>query len=61
MSALRECPGIECWQRLLEDQATPEQRDRCESHLEWCPSCQVRIDGIEQSSEALRRIGPRNR
>src|SRR5262249_60102577 len=34
----------------------PEQRARCERHLEACPACQARLDRIGQGTDALRTL-----
>ncbi len=54
MSASAECPGIESWQALFRDDLPPDERDRCERHLESCARCQERLDHAEEFAEALR-------
>jgi serine/threonine-protein kinase len=46
---------MECWQALFRDALPPDERERCERHLESCPSCQGRLDRVEEFGEALRR------
>ena len=52
MPAPLDCPGIECWQALFGDTLPPEQRERCERHLESCPACQERLDRAEECGDA---------
>ena len=56
MSAPLDCPGIESWQALLDDALPPDQRERCERHLESCPACQDRLDRAEECGDALLRL-----
>src|SRR5439155_968508 len=53
MTALLDCPEIDCWPALVAATLPPDQRDRCERHLESCPTCQDRLDRAEEGGEAL--------
>ena len=48
MSAPLDCPEMDCWQALFADALPPDQRERCERHLESCPVCQERLDRAEE-------------
>jgi anti-sigma factor RsiW len=52
-----DCPGIECWQALLDPTLPPEQRARYEQHLEACPACQERLDRAAEGGDPLRKLG----
>src|SRR5438093_10066681 len=53
MSVPQDCAGIECWQALLDASLPPDQRARCEQHLESCAVCQARLDRAEENRDAL--------
>ena len=59
MAALHDCPGLECWQALLEDRLPDEQRDSYERHLEWCAACQEHLDRTKEVGDGLRRSARR--
>src|SRR5579884_3011126 len=59
MSAPAECPAVERWQTLFHEGLPPEERDRCERHLESCPRCQECLDRPEEFTEALRALARR--
>ncbi len=59
MPASLDCPEMERWQVLFADQATPEQWERYERHLESCPTCQERLDQAESAGELLRQQAQR--
>ena len=59
MTSLLDCPEIDCWQLLLDETASSEQRERYERHLETCPACQERLDQAETPEDTLRRRGRR--
>jgi serine/threonine protein kinase len=55
MSVPLDCPGIDCWQALLEVELPPEQIERFEHHLQECPACQSWLDRVEDAEVGLRR------
>ena len=57
MSATLHCPGTECWQALFSGDLPPDQRERCERHLESCPVCQDSLDRAEEHGDTLRTLG----
>jgi serine/threonine protein kinase len=57
MTTPSQCPGIDCWQLLLDSTSSPQQRGQLERHLESCSVCQERIDQAEESRGALRTLG----
>jgi hypothetical protein len=56
MTAPPDCPDLECWEALFSETFSPEQRARCERHLEACPACQARLDRVGQGTDALRTL-----
>jgi serine/threonine protein kinase len=56
MPAPLDCPGLDGWQALFGDTIPPEQRERYERHLESCPVCQERLDGVEGAGDDLVRV-----
>jgi hypothetical protein len=56
-----DCPGIESWQALFGGALSPQERERCERHLESCGACQARLDRFPESGdpvvELARRVG----
>jgi serine/threonine protein kinase/DNA-directed RNA polymerase subunit RPC12/RpoP len=59
MPVLLDCPRIECWKQFFNDSLPPGERDQYERHLESCPACQERLDGVEECEDALRDLGRR--
>jgi serine/threonine protein kinase len=57
MTALLDCPEIDCWAALLGETLSLEQRDTFERHLETCPVCQERIDRAQECQDDLRKLG----
>jgi serine/threonine protein kinase len=55
MPASLDCPGIECWQLLFNESATPEEWEFYEQHLESCPACQERLDQAQDVADILRQ------
>jgi serine/threonine protein kinase len=51
--AMRDCPGSECWQALLAATLPPDQRERCERHIESCAACQARLAQTDEGSDML--------
>jgi serine/threonine-protein kinase len=56
LSAPRDCPGIECWQALLDAALPPDERQRCERHLEACPACQECVHRADACDGELRLL-----
>ena len=56
MSAPLDCPGMECWQAVLNDTVPPEQREHYERHLESCPVCQERMDQTGECGDKMRQL-----
>src|SRR5438874_13757522 len=56
MSALLHCPEIACWPALVAATLPPDQRERCERHLESCTACQEHLDRAEEEGEPLLRL-----
>jgi serine/threonine protein kinase len=56
MSAPRDCPGIESWQALLDATLPPDERERCERHLESCPACQEQVHRADECDGDLRLL-----
>ncbi len=56
MSRPLDCPDLECWQTLVDEQASPAERERIERHLETCPACQKRLDQFEELGDELRGL-----
>jgi hypothetical protein len=54
MAAMLDCPAMECWPALFGGSLPEQQRECCERHLEACPSCQERLDHLEEFGAALR-------
>jgi sugar lactone lactonase YvrE len=59
MVAPLECPGIDCWQALLDDTLAPGRQEEIERHLESCPACQERLHRAGDRDDALRGLGRR--
>jgi hypothetical protein len=56
LSEPRDCPGAESWQALLDATLPPDERERCERHLESCPACQERVHGADACDGDLRLL-----
>jgi anti-sigma factor RsiW len=59
MTARPDCPPAESWQALFGGELPPDQRERCEQHLESCAACQARLDGDEGCGEEIRGLARR--
>jgi hypothetical protein len=56
VSASLECPDRACWQALVRDALPPDQRERCERHLESCATCQNLLDQAEEGDDTLEEL-----
>jgi hypothetical protein len=59
MSARVDCPGLDCWQYVLGDSMSADERGPYERHLEACPLCQEQVHRADDSIAELRELGRR--
>jgi serine/threonine protein kinase len=59
MAAPLDCPGLEDWRALVAADLPPDQQERCQRHLESCPTCQAHLDRTEGGGDDLLRLARR--
>jgi hypothetical protein len=59
MSTRLDCPAAACWQLVLEQSLSADQRAPYEQHLEACPHCQDQIHRADVYATLVRDLGRR--